>query len=266
MHLFLHLHLHPAARFLLLACAALQGAAAGAASPMTCTAHASAPPPQVVELYTSEGCSSCPPADAWLATLKGRSDVIALAFHVHYWDRLGWPDRFASAAYTKRQYAWAARQGSGTVYTPQVLVDGQDWRGWPRLPAAKAAAAATATAAATTAPPQVTLTRQADGQVQARVEPIGGAASSAELRWGAYWAVVEDGHVSHVRAGENAGETLRHDHVVRLHQTLPVFAAREGLTSRLDVPTGAASNPRRVVFVVTSVPGERTLQAVVLGC
>jgi hypothetical protein len=242
---------------MLCASMALQGIAADAA-PVTCTARSTAKPPQVVELYTSEGCSSCPPADAWLATLKGRTDVIALGFHVHYWDRLGWPDRFASEAYTKRQYGWAARLGSSNVYTPQVLVDGQDWRGWPRLPLPAVPAAAAP-------PPQVTLTRQADGQVQARVEPLANTASS-QLRWGAYWAVVEDGHVSRVRAGENAGETLRHDHVVRLHQTLPAFAAHEGLTSRLDVPPGAASNPRRVVFVVTSVPGEHTLQALTLGC
>ena len=236
---------------------ALHGAAAGAAP--ICTAQSAATPPRVVELYTSEGCSSCPPADAWLATLKGRADVIALGFHVHYWDRLGWPDRFANEAYTRRQYDWASRQGSRSVYTPQVLVDGQDWRGWPRLPAAPNAAPATAV-------PQVTLTRQDDGKVQARVEPLATAASSPDLRWGGYWAVVEDGHVSRVRAGENSGETLRHDHVVRLHQPVPAFAAREGLTSRLDVPQGVASNPRRVVFVVTSVPGERTLQALALGC
>ena len=78
--------------------------------------------------------------------------------------------------------------------------------------------------------------------------------------------MVEDNHVSRVRAGENAGETLRHDHVVRLHQTVPTFAANEGLVSRLDVPPGVAANPRRIVFVVTSLPGERPLQALALDC
>jgi hypothetical protein len=239
-----------AARLLVLGVALHLGAVAGA---VTCTAHSTATPPRVVELYTSEGCSSCPPADRWLSTLKGRADVIALGFHVHYWDRLGWPDRFASEAYTRRQYEWSARQGSRGVYTPQVLVDGEDWRGWPRLPDAQAMPSA---------PPTLTLARAADGAVLARVEPV----ASSSKRLGGYWAVVEHGHASRVRAGENAGETLRHDHVVRLHQIVPAFAARDGLVSRLDVPRGVAEYARRVVFVVTSVPGERPLQAVALDC
>src|SRR5439155_369615 len=84
------------------------------------------------------GCNSCPPADRWLSGLKGRSDVVALAFHVDYWDRLGWVDRFADAAYTRRQVEQQRLSGGGFVYTPQVLVDGRDWRRWPTLPAASA--------------------------------------------------------------------------------------------------------------------------------
>jgi hypothetical protein len=227
--------------------------AAAASAAMTCTARSTAAPPRVVELYTSEGCSSCPPADRWLTTLKGRSDVIALGYHVTYWDRLGWPDRFASEPYTRRQYEWAERLGERNVYTPQVLVDGRDWRGWPRLPETTQPAAA---------PPALTLTREPDGRVQARIEPQPGA--SHQL--GGYWAVVEHGHTSRVRAGENSGETLRHDHVVRLHQGVPAFAAREGLVSRLDVPPGAASNPRRIVFVVTRLPSQSPVQALALDC
>jgi hypothetical protein len=241
-------------RAALVAGALLLGAAAATpAWAMSCSARAQPSPPRVVELYTSEGCSSCPPADRWLSTLKGRSDVIALGFHVTYWDRLGWPDRFASDQFTQRQYEWATRLGSRNVYTPQVLVDGRDWRGWPRLPDARSSGSAA---------PALVLTRGADQQVQARVEPQPGV---PEQR-GGYWAVIEHNHVSRVRAGENAGETLRHDHVVRLHQPVPAFAAREGLISRLDVPSGAASNPRRIVFVVTSATDGRPLQAVALAC
>jgi hypothetical protein len=228
-----------------------------AALAMTCSARSTNPPPRVVELYTSEGCSSCPPADAWLSTLKGRSDVIALGFHVHYWDRLGWPDRFASEAYTRRQYDIAARTGSRSVYTPQVLVDGRDWRGWPRLPEAPASSAPSPTAL------EVVLTREAAaGPVTARIAPN----PAAPQKLAGYWAVVEHRHVSRVRAGENAGETLRHDHVVRLHQALAPFDAREGLTSRLDVPPGVAEYPRRIVFVVTTLADARPLQAVALDC
>ena len=88
-------------------------AASGPASAQpTCSATSGATAPLVVELYTSEGCSSCPPADRWLSTLKGRPDVLALAFHVNYWDRLGWPDRFASVEATERQHKLAQLAGS----------------------------------------------------------------------------------------------------------------------------------------------------------
>jgi len=116
---------------------ALCGGAALAAEPVPgCSAHSGAIVPHVVELYTSEGCSSCPPADRWLAGLRDRPDVVPLAFHVDYWDRLGWVDRHASPLWTRRQHEVVARAGARAVYTPQVLLDGRDYRGWPALPAA----------------------------------------------------------------------------------------------------------------------------------
>lgn len=82
--------------------------------------------PVVVELFTSQGCSSCPPADDMLGELAGREDVVALSLHVDYWDWIGWADTFADPAYTERQRAYAAAAGSEVVYTPQFVVGGSD--------------------------------------------------------------------------------------------------------------------------------------------
>src|SRR3954463_10318658 len=96
------------------------------AQAQVCQAASSARVPVVVELYTSEGCDSCPPADRWLSTLKDQPDVFAAAFHVDYWDRLGWKDRFASGRYTERQAQLQAADGARSSYTPQVRVNGAD--------------------------------------------------------------------------------------------------------------------------------------------
>lgn len=227
----------------------LGAAAAGlcfTAAAATCSAHATGTT-TVVELYTSEGCSSCPPADRWLSTLKSRPDVVALAFHVNYWDKLGWPDRFASADHTERQRQLVQPSGSRYAYTPQVIVNGQDWRGWPKLPVARASAA-----------PTLNLVRDGD-TVTAQVGTAPGALAG-------YWAVVEDGHVSNVRAGENTGETLRHDHVVRRYEPLAAWAGTQARRFQWRAPAASTPNPRRVVFVITDAASQRPLQALALGC
>ncbi len=89
------------------------------------TTQAAADSPVVVELYTSQGCSSCPPADAFLHDLAKRDDVIALALHVDYWDYIGWKDSFAQPQFTARQHAYAAAAAATTVYTPQMVINGQ---------------------------------------------------------------------------------------------------------------------------------------------
>lgn len=213
----------------------------------SCSARSSAQPPAVVELYTSEGCSSCPPADRWLSTLKGRPEVLALAFHVNYWDRLGWPDRFANAATTERQHQLQRASGAPYVYTPQVILNGRDLRSWRSAALPRLAAS----------PVSLVLAREGS-RVRATVSGPG------SQRLAGYWAVLEDGHVSRVKAGENAGETLAHDHVVTLYR--PV-AAWGGGTQSLSIELPAAqSGARRVAFVVTDASGAAPLQALALDC
>jgi hypothetical protein len=88
----------------------------------------------LLELYTSEGCSSCPPAEAWLEELKNSprlwNNLVPVAFHVDYWDSLGWKDRFASPEYTSRQRAYSIIWGNSSVYTPGFVLDGKEWMGW----------------------------------------------------------------------------------------------------------------------------------------
>jgi hypothetical protein len=81
--------------------------------------------PTVIELFQSQGCSSCPPAEANVGAVSDRGDVLALAFEVDYWDRLGWKDTFSKTAWTARQYAYARAMGQDGVYTPQVVVNGR---------------------------------------------------------------------------------------------------------------------------------------------
>ena len=222
-----------------------------AAGQTACASRAAAAEPVVVELYTSEGCSSCPPADRWLSTLKGRDGVFPLAFHVDYWDRLGWTDRFASPAWTRRQYDAAARRRSAAVYTPQVLVNGAEHRRWPALPTASA-------------PSVVALSLQRDGETyRARVNRLPGAPA----RLAGYWAVTEDAHVTRVRAGENGGATLHHDAVVReLHAVAQVGDAPLAFMPRSEPDPVSGPKPRQVLFVVTDADGGRPLQAARLGC
>lgn len=222
------------------------------AAAQTCLARAGNTPPAVVELYTSEGCSSCPPADQWLSTLKPEDGVMALAFHVSYWNHLGWLDRFATPETTARQHRIKAALGAPYVYTPQVVLNGRDHRGWrgqtakqlPPLPAAQA--------------PALRLSRTGD-KVTAHIGP-----SPANTSLAGYWAVLQDGLSSKVTRGENAGEHLRHDHVVRLYQPLPAWPAAQAHTVEITLPAGTAD--LRVAFVVTDSGWTRPLQALTLRC
>jgi hypothetical protein len=227
---------------------ALTAALGAAAQPPACSAESGAQVPVVVELYTSEGCNSCPPADRWLSTLKDKPGVLAAAFHVDYWDRLGWKDRFASPRYTERQAQLQSAAGARFSYTPQVMANGVDWRRWPELPAARTS--------------NVRMTLQRDGEqilVTVQPSPTGGA------RLALWWVAVEDGHDSDVKAGENSGVRLHHDHVVRYYGTVDSWSG--ALTQRVTVPArGEGGRALRVIAVLTDAGSAAPVQAVQLRC
>jgi hypothetical protein len=224
----------------------------------------------LVELYTSEGCDSCPPADRWLAaTFRGgdaAARAIPLAFHVDYWDRLGWKDRLARPTHTERQYAAMRANRDRFVYTPQVLVQGRDFPGWRGTERGVGATVAAANA------------RPARAEITLEVAPqAGGLAVKATVRVPAaadrkgattYLALVESGLVSDVKAGENAGARLTHDHVVRAQRALragpPVDAAGVAATDAvLTWPSEAGIDATVVAFVQNPGTGE-VLQALAL--
>lgn len=237
--------------------AGLAGAGHGAdAVAATCSAASPSTVVPVVELYTSEGCNSCPPADRWLSGLKSEPEVVALAFHVDYWDRLGWKDRFASAAFTQRQAARQAGTGARFSYTPQVVVDGRDRKDWPSL-RLSAASRPQATVS-------VSLAREGD-RVVATVMPSAGA----PRHLAAYWAVTEQAHATAVKAGENDGATLRHDFVVRDYAATPPWAVRAGTAETLRfAPTSRTdpAHPRSVNLVIVDAATGRPVQALKLDC
>jgi hypothetical protein len=191
------------------------------------------PAPIVVELFTSEGCSSCPPADALLGELTQRQYVLPLSFHVDYWDYIGWKDRFGDARFTRRQKAYAAAQGSSMVYTPQMIVAGAiDVIGSDR----KAVDAALKQAYTRNAMYRIHVMREDDGKVVAQFPdaPIGVPATVWLVT---YQKVAE----SHVKAGENAGRSLKTYNVVRSLQKVGLWTgAATEIELKLDAEAKAA--------------------------
>ncbi|TAG35538.1 MAG: DUF1223 domain-containing protein [Polaromonas sp.] len=208
----------------------------------------------VVELYTSEGCSSCPPADKWASSLKG-SGAVVQAFHVSYWDYIGWVDRFAAPAYTHRQREVAARNHLRSIYTPQAVLNGQDWPNWRGQPKATGPAKAS-----------IALKQLGTDQFEASVMPLPALQDAGT--WSAYWTVTEHGHNSRVQAGENAGVFLKHDFVVRQLVQAGDYKVGDAAPQKLTFRSIAATpgHPRQVNLVVFDAKTGKTLQAVSLQC
>jgi hypothetical protein len=181
----------------------------------------------LLELYSSEGCSSCPPAERWMSQLKNDprlwKELVPVSFHVDYWDNSGWKDRFASAEWTKRQKDYAAAWGSSGVYTPQFILNGHDWRkdSAMMIPAVNNAGVLT-------------------------VNRIGSNAIVVIYRPGVHLAENYKAHLcvlgfdlkSHVNGGENSGHELTHDFVA--------------LQSKEQILVAGGENECRAVFQIHS--------------
>ncbi len=177
----------------------------GSASYGETTIRSAASQANLIELYTSEGCSSCPPADRWFSTLKEHpalwQEIVPIAFHVDYWDYIGWQDRFAQPDFTKRQQRYAREKGLPTVYTPALMSNGREWRNFSwQAP----------TAATTDSPGSLVIEIAAD-ELAIRFEPAG---TLVYDRLTVNAALLGFGLTSEVRSGENAGRELSHDFVV----------------------------------------------------
>ena len=210
----------------------------------------------LVELFTSQGCSSCPRADALMATLAEEDfgvTVARLAFHVDYWNELGWPDPFSDPKWTGRQRAYAAAARSGRVYTPQLLFDGRD-----RGVGVSAARVREAIAQAAARPPAADLdvsARREDGQVRVRVSGQGHGERTATVAV----AVTDSGHETRVTRGENAGRRLRNDAVVRDLVRKPA----DGTTHELILPEPPHAASGKVIAFVQDPGSARILRAAV---
>ncbi len=190
-------------------------------------------PTVVLELFTSQGCSSCPAADRLLRRLAESDrqvEIIPLAFHVDYWNYLGWSDPFSSPSWSQRQRRYAHRLGSRSVYTPQLVVNGL----WDAVGSNEADARdliARAGERAGTGELDIEAVRGDDGRVEVRLSAAVATASGEPELW---LAVVESGFETPVGRGENARRTLLNDHVVR--RLLPTFELTPGARSEGTVP------------------------------
>ncbi len=198
----------------------------------------------LLELFTSEGCSSCPPAEAQFSRLKDNPGLwkqfVPVAWHVDYWDRLGWRDRFASPAFTARQNHYAALWHNDGVYTPAFVLNGKEMRSGLALGSDEQAAGV------------VSATSKDGKSWSISFRPVAGA----EGDWDAHLALLGAGISSKIGAGENGGQNLQHDFVVLAQKETPLQKQAGELTASLTIPAAGESAPRQAVAFWVTRRGE----------
>jgi len=211
----------------------------------------------VVELYTSEGCSSCPPADQWFEALidvpKEELDVLALAFHVDYWDYIGWKDRFGSPKHTSRQRQLGANNNQGSIYTPEFFVDGAEARG-TRNVIEKIRISNKKTAIL-----QLMLSVSKEGETL-RLELQTASEDTLPKILHSRFLVYESQLSSDVTRGENSGETLSHQQVVRYMS--PALRLEDNSRHEINIDPDWQLANIGIAAMITSPGNETYLQAV----
>jgi peptide-methionine (R)-S-oxide reductase len=203
----------------------------------------------LLELFTSEGCSSCPPAEEWLSryTQSERlwKDVVPVVFHVDYWDHLGWTDVFAKSEFSERQRDYAAVWGSPRIYTPGFVLNGAEWRGWReggKIPAASGDAGV--------------LTLEVSGGASVvRYKPSAGEDEKNALS--AHVVVLGSVQSRKISAGENKGKTLAHEFVVLEYERVTLSRDGDAWTGRARWSSAKSPAPRKYAAAVWLTDGDR---------
>jgi len=230
-----------------------------------CEARSGATTVALLELYTSEGCSSCPPADRWIAELPtrgfGPARVVPLAFHVDYWNYIGWTDRFSQPAFTERQREFARRNNSRSVYTPEFVLNGREYRRWSS--GSFDADVARINLEPARADIALRLERGAQSIKVSANSMLRQTPAGADL----YLAVYENNLKTDVRAGENSGRKLEHAFVV--HRLIGPLAfdskGQARFSETLKLEPGWKTADLGVAAFVQTAKGTEILQALALG-
>lgn len=208
----------------------------------------------LVELYTSEGCSSCPPADQWLSKLRNDRqlwrDYVPIAFHVDYWDYIGWQDRFADGAYSDRQRQYQREGGTGVVYTPGFFNNGEEWRDWRYRDNSlehdpKYAGNLSLEVSGDTVAVQFDNQRLGDVDLDVHI------------------AILGMNEESDVRAGENTGRKLKHDFVALSLVSVPLSSSSAGFSGEANIQVpGTGENRKALVAWISRQDSQAPIQAV----
>jgi hypothetical protein len=252
---------------LAVALTALSASGLATAAGAVCASHSPSHRVALVELYSSEGCNSCPPADNWLSQWKdsgATQGIVPLALHVDYWNSLGWTDRFSQHRFTERQQALTDLAGGHIIYTPEVFVSGRELRNWSQRDSFQSrignvVAEPALANVALELKPQAKGAFNVDAQFTSKATDTTGSLN-------AYVAVYQNALNSQVRAGENSGASLHHERVVRQWiGPVPLVAGNAQIHRDIRIDDADANAPADHFGVVAFVENAATGDVLQVG-